>query len=85
MNIDKRLDELRERLERSKPCQITLTLKSGEQIITDQAGVWTVCHDYILFDDVVNVAADRPEYSGLSRLIAALCHPAPNRRLEDYE
>lgn len=38
MDIDRKIEAMRERLERSKPCRMTITLKSGEQIITDPAG-----------------------------------------------
>lgn len=50
-----------------------ITLKSGEQITTDAAGAWRVCHDHTLLGDVVNVTADRPEYAELAGVIAALC------------
>lgn len=86
MNIDRRLEQMRERLERSKPCQITITLKSGEQIETDPVGAWAVCHDHMCGRDVANVTASKPEYAEIAGLIAALCRPpAPNRRIEDYE
>lgn len=52
---------------------MTITLKSGEQIITDPAGAWTVCHDHTLLGDVADVTADRPEYAELAGVIAALC------------
>lgn len=73
MNVDRRLEQMRERLERSRPCQMTITLKSGEQITTDPAGAWNVCHDHTLVWDVANVTADKPEYMELAGLIAALC------------
>ncbi len=52
---------------------MTITLKSGDQITTDPAGAWTVCHDHTLWGDVANVTADRPEYAELAGVIAALC------------
>ena len=73
MNVDRRLEQMRERLERSRPCRMTITLKSGEQITTDPAGAWTVCHDHTLVGDVASVTADKPEYAELAGLIAALC------------
>ena len=73
MDIDRKIEAMRERLERSKPCRMTITLKSGEQITTDPAGAWTVCHDHMLLDDVAGVTADRPEYAELAGVIAALC------------
>lgn len=73
MDIDRKIEAMRERLERSRPCRMTLTLKSGEQIETDPAGAWTVCRDHMLLDDVASVTADRPEYAELAGVIAALC------------
>ena len=73
MNVDKRLEQMRERIERSRPCRMTITLKSGEQITTDPAGAWAVCGDHMFSNDVVNVTADRPEYLGTAGVIAALC------------
>lgn len=86
MNIDRRLEQMRERLDRSKPCRVTITLKSGEQIETDPVGAWAVCHDHMRVCDVTDVTTSKPEYAEMAGLIAALCrHPAPNRRIEDYE
>lgn len=73
MDIDKKIEAMRERLERSRPCQMMITLKSGEQITTDPAGAWIVCHDHMFSGDVTNVTADKPEYAELAGLIAALC------------
>lgn len=73
MNVDRRLEQMRERLERSKPCQITMTLKSGEQIETDPVGAWAACHDHMLLSDVVSVTANKPEYAEMAGVIAALC------------
>ena len=73
MDIDRKIEAMRERLERSRPCRMTITLKSGEQIETDPAGAWTVCHDHMFSADVVDVTADRPEYAELAGVIAALC------------
>ena len=70
MDIDRKIEAMRERLERSRPCRMTITLKSGDQITTDPAGAWTVCHDHTLWGDVT---ADRPEYAELAGVIAALC------------
>lgn len=73
MNVDRRLEQMRERLERSRPCRMTITLKFGEQITTEPAGAWAVCHDHMLVGDVADVTADKPEYSGVAGVIAALC------------
>lgn len=47
MNINRRLEAMRERLERSRPCTMTFTMKNGEIIKANlaAAGIMTVlCH-----------------------------------------
>lgn len=85
MDIDRKIEAMRARLERSRPCRMTITLKSGEQIETDPIGAWAVCRDHMMQGDVINVTADRPEYAAAAGIMTVLCHPVPNRRLADYE
>ena len=83
--ISRRLNALQQIADRNRPCKMTVTFADGSTTVTDPAGVWTVCHDHMLVGDVADVTADRPEYSGLAGLVAILCHPVPNRRIEDFE
>ncbi len=84
MNVGRRLEEMRERLERSRPARMTVTLANGETITTDPVGAIT------LFQEregkgITGVSTDRTDYMGLAGLLDALCHPAPDRRIEDFE
>lgn len=85
MDIDRKIEAMLERLERSRPCKIIFTLETGETIETDPVGAWDTLNSHMLTGDVVNVAADKDEYAGVAGLMTALYHPAPNRRIADYE
>lgn len=85
MNIDKRLEAMRERVERSRPCRMTVTTADGKVVITDPVGAIQLFHDLGPFGAIASVKADRLEYDGLAGMLTAVCHPAPNRRIEDYE
>lgn len=73
MNIDRRIEAMRERVERSRPCRVTFTLKSGEVITTDPIGAWSICNDHTLACDVASVTADRDDYAEMAGVLAALC------------
>lgn len=85
MNVDKRLEQMRERLERSKPVSMTVTFTDGNTTITDYAGAWDIVRDHMLRDGVVSITASRPDYAAMAGVMSVLCHPAPNRRVEDFE
>ena len=84
MNINRRIEYMRGILERSKPARMTVTLATGEIIVTDPIGAITLFQDRGL-GEIANVTTDRPEYEGLAGMLAALCRPAPDRRIADYE
>lgn len=83
--IIRRLDTLQQVADRNRPCRMTVTFTDGSTTVTDPVGAWTVCHDHMLVGDVVSITADRPEYVAAACTMTVLCHPAPNRRIEDYE
>lgn len=85
MNIDSRLDKMRELLERSRPCKIIATFADGTTTTTDPIGTWSILRDHIAEGNVVSFEADRPEYKAAANIMIVLCHPAPDRRISDYE
>lgn len=85
MNIDRRLEAMRERLERFRPCAMTITLKNGKTIKADPAAAWNVFRNHAREGGVVAVSADRGEYAAAAGIMTVLCHPAPNREISDYE
>lgn len=85
MNIDGRLHDMRERLERSRPCKITITFVDGSTTVTDPAGVIDIFRDKGPLGAIASIEADKPEYAGLYGALSVICRPVPNRRLDDYE
>lgn len=85
MNINRRLEAMRERLERSRPCTMTFTLKNGKTIKADPAAAWDFFLSYARKGAVAAVSADRGEYAAAAGIMTVLCHPAPNREISDYE
>lgn len=85
MNINRRLEAMRERLERSRPCTMTFTMKSGEIIKANPAAAWDIFRSRAREGDVAFVSADRDEYAAAAGIMTVLCRPAPNREISDYE
>lgn len=85
MNINRRLDVMRERLERFKPCAMTITLKNGRAITSDPAAAWEIFRGHAQSGDVAFVSADRDEYAAAAGVMTVLCHPALNREISNYE
>ncbi len=83
MTTDRLLEKMRERLERSKPAQMVVTLASGEVVNTDPVGAGDIVRNH--GQDIVGVKTDRPEYQAAAAIMGVIAHPAPNRRIEDYE
>ena len=53
MTTDRLLEKMRERLERSKPAQMVVTLASGEVVNSDPVGAWDIVRNY--GQDIVDV------------------------------
>lgn len=85
MNINRRLEAMRERLERSRPCTMTFTLKNSEIIKANPAAAWDIFRGRAREGDIAFVFADRDEYAAAAGIMTVLCHPAPNREISDYE
>lgn len=84
MNVGKQLELMRKRLERSKPVRMVVTFANGEVVTTDPVGAIHLLKDSEV-GEIVGVTTDRGDYMGLAGCLDVLCHPAPNRRIEDYE
>lgn len=85
MNINRRLEAMRERLEHFRPCTMTITLKSGRAITADPAAAWDIFRIRAREGGVAFVSADRDEYAAAAGIMTVLCRPAPNREISDYE
>lgn len=85
MNINRRLEAIRDRLEHFRPCTMTITLKSGRAITADPAAAWDIFRSHAREGGVAAVSADRGEYAAAAGIMTVLCHPAPNREISNYE
>lgn len=85
MNINRRLEAMRERLEHFRPCTMTITQKNGRSITAAPAAAWDFFLGYARKGTVAAVSSDRGEYVAAAGIMTVLCHPAPNREIEDYE
>lgn len=72
MDIDRKIEAMRERLERSRPARMTVTLAAGEVIVTDPIGAIKLFQDSDI-GEIVNVTTDREDYAELAGLLTALC------------
>lgn len=84
MNIGRRLEQMRERLERSKPARMTVISSDGSVTVTDPVGALAIVRDSMTRENVVSITADRPEYRAAAAIWTIVCHPAPDRRITDF-
>ena len=84
MKVDRLLEQMRTRLGRSKPVRMTVAFADGSTVATDYGGALAIARDRKKREGVTNITANRPDYAAAAGIMAVLCHPAPNRRIEDY-
>ena len=85
MGIDRKIEAMRERLERSRPAKIMITFADGSSTTTDPAGAIDIFRARGPSGNIAAFTPDSPEYDGLCGALSALCHPVPDRRIEDFE
>jgi hypothetical protein len=83
--ITRRLDALQQIADRNRPCKIVVTFTDGRSITTSPLIALELFRQHGPFEDIVGFASDRQEYDGLCGALSVLCHPVPNRRIEDFE
>ena len=72
MNIDRRLEEMRDRLEHSRPARMIVTLSNGEVVITHPVGAITMFREREI-GGIASVKTDSGDYAELAGLLNALC------------
>ena len=81
--IIRRLDTLQAFAGRQRPAVVAVTFTDGSTATTDPAGAIDILRG--AHGEVDSFQTDNPVYSGWARLLTVLLHPAPDRRLEDFE
>lgn len=83
--IIRRLDTLQRIADRGRPCKVVVAFTDGSSTITDPGGAIDILRGRGARGEVDSFQTDNPVYSGWARLLTVLLHPAPDRRLEDFE
>ncbi len=79
--IFRRLAALQAFADRQQPAVVAVTFMDGTVTTTDPGGAL----DFLKSGKVDGFQSDHPVYSGWARLLTVLLHPAPDRRIEDFE
>ncbi len=80
--ISRRLAVLQQIADRGKPCKVAVTFTDAT---TAPAGAIDILQGRGARGEVDSFQTDNPMYSGWARLLTVLLHPAPDRRIEDFE
>lgn len=83
--ISRRLAALQRIAARHRPAVVTVTFMDGSSTATDPAGAIGILRGRGACGEVDSFQTGNPVYSGWAQLLTVLLHPAPDRRIEDYE
>ena len=81
--ISRRLDTLKKVSDRGRPCRMTVKFQDGSTVVTDSGGVIDLCRS--CGETIEKITADRPEYAAMAAIMTVICHPVPNRDIQDFE
>lgn len=84
-SIFKRLAALQHIADGNKPAMVKVTFVDGTTATTDPGGAIDILRAHGARGEVDSFQAGNPVYSGWARLLTVLLHPAPDRRIEDFE
>lgn len=83
--IFRRLALLQHIADRGKPCKVVAIFTDGSSTTTDPGGAIDILRGRGARGEVNSFQTGNPLYSGWARLLTGLLHPAPDRRIEDFE
>lgn len=83
--IFRRLAALQAFAGRQRPAVVAVHFINGTVTTTDPAGAIDILRGRGARGEVDSFQTDNPMYSGWARLLTVLLHPAPDRRIEDFE
>lgn len=84
-SIYKRLAVLQRVLEENRPVRVEVTFMDGSSTTTDPGGAIDILWARGARGEVGGFQTDNPVYSGWARLLTGILHPAPDRRIENFE
>lgn len=83
--IPQRLDVLQRIVNKSKPCKIAVTFSDDSTATTDPGGALDILRERDPLGEIESFQADQPVWRDWARMLTVVLHPAPNRRIEDFE
>lgn len=83
-SITRRLDVLQRIADQGRRCNVTVTFADGHTAITDPGGVIDLIRELGPRGELSCFQADGA-MSEWARLMTGILHPAPDRRIEDFE
>lgn len=83
--ISRRLAVLQQIVDRNKPFKVKVLFTDGSEVITNQSGALSLLQKLGPGGRLDGFQTDNPVYSGWARLLTGILHPAPDRRIEDFE
>lgn len=81
----RRLTVLQHIADKNRPAQVVATFTSGNTIVTDSAGAVDLFLRMGPSGGLQELHSDHPTFAPWAQLLTVLLHPAPDRRLSDYE
>ena len=83
--ISRRLAALQQIADRAKPCKVVVTFTDGSSTTTDPGGALDILRERDPLGEIESFQADQPVWRDWARMLTVVLHPAPNRRIEDFE
>lgn len=83
--ISRRLAALQQIADRGKPCKVVVTFTDGSSTTTDPGGALDILRERDPLGEIESFQADQPVWRDWARMLTVVLHPAPNRRIEDFE
>lgn len=84
-SILRRLALLQQITDANQPAQVVIRFTNGTATVTTPGGAIDILRERGACGEVDSFQTDNPVYSGWARLLTGILHPAPDRRLSDYE
>ena len=83
--ISRRLAALQKIADRGRPCKVVVTFTDGSITTTDPGGALDILRERDPLGEIESFQADQPVWRDWARMLTIVLHPAPNRRIEDFE
>lgn len=83
--ILRRLETIQAFADRQRPALLAVTFMDGSSTTTDPGGAIDILRERGAHGEVDSFQTDNSVYSGWARLLTGILHPAPDRRIEDFE